>query len=180
MHIEFSAKNYKLTEANKEFILHRLKKIERFFSEGEAVQVKVILKTNKYRHESEVLVFDEGEWLTAKAESEDMEESIIQAIDHLQTQLKKLKKKLKEKKRREAHREPEWEIPPSRPRKTAGMPVERLRRADTPSMTFDQALRSLKRSDAGFLVFRNSEDDRLCILTSGREGSFSVLDVEAR
>jgi len=178
MRVEFSAKNYKLTEAMKEFILHRLKKIERFFAEDEAVQVKVLLKTNKYRHESEVLVFDEGEWLTAKAESEEMEESVIQAIDHLQTQLKKLKKKLKERKRREAHREPEWEAPPPRPRKAGGVSVERLRRSDVPSMTLDEALRRLRRADAGFWVYRDAEDDRLRILAFGREGTVTVIDVE--
>jgi len=49
-----------------------------------------------------------------------MEESIVQCIDHLQTQLKKTKKKLKERKRREAHQhEAEWTAAPA-PKRRAG------------------------------------------------------------
>jgi len=182
MNVEFAAKHYELTDAVRDFVLHRLKKIERFFGEGEEVQVRVVLKASRYRHEAEVLVFDAGEWLTAKSETGEMEESIVQSIDHLQTQLKKMKKKLKERKRREAHQhEAEWTAPPTPKRRGgAGSSVELLRRADVPPMPLEEALLRLKRTAAGFLIYRDVEDDRIRILTAGREGTVRIIDIETR
>jgi putative sigma-54 modulation protein len=182
MNVEFAAKHYELTDAVRDFVLRRLKKIERFFGEEEEVQVRVVLKSSRYRHEAEVLVFDEGEWLTAKSETEEMEESIVQSIDHLQTQLKKMKKKLKERKRREAHQhEAEWTAPPKpKRRRGAGVSVEHLRRSDIPPMPLEEALLRLKRAPAGFLLYRDVEDDRIRILTVGREGAVRVIDIETR
>jgi putative sigma-54 modulation protein len=182
MNVEFASKHYELTDAVRTFALRRLKKIERFFGEEEQVQVRVVLKASRYRYEAEVLVFDEGEWLTAKSETGEMEESIVQCIDHLQTQLKKLKKKLKERKRREAHQhEAEWTEPPApKGRRRAEASVERLRRSDVPPMQLEEALLRLKRATAGFLIYRDVEDDRIRILTIGRGGAVRVIDIETQ
>ena len=181
MNIEFVAKHFQLTDALREFVIHRLKKIERFFGEEEEVQVRVVLKSTRYRNEAEILVFDAGEWLTAKSEGAEMEESIVQCVDHLQTQLKKLKKKLKEKKRREAHHhEAEWAEPPAaRRRGGAQTTMERLRRSDLPPMSLEEALLRLKRTTSGFVIFRDVEDDRILILsTGGRGGGTRLIDIE--
>jgi len=182
MNIEFVAKHFQLTDALREFVIHRLKKIERFFGDEEEVQVRVVLKSTRYRHEAEILVFDAGEWLTAKSESAEMEESIVQCVDHLQTQLKKLKKKLKEKKRREAHQhEAEWAEPPAarRRRPGSGTTLDRLGRSDLPTMSLEEALLRLKRTPSGFVIYRDAEDDRILILaTGGRGGGTRLIDIE--
>ena len=162
-------------------MLNRLKKIERLFGEEEEVQTRVVLKSTRYRHEAEILVFDAGEWLTAKAETAEMEDSIVQCVDHLQTQLKKLKKKLKEKKRREAHHhEAEWAEPPAKRRRGGSeTTLDRLRRTDLPPMSIEEAMLRLKRTPSGFVIFRDLEDDRILILcTGGRGGGPRLIDIE--
>ena len=178
MQIEYSHKGYTLTQSLKEFISAHLHKVQRFFGDDE-VRVKVVLKASKFRHESEISVHHEGEWLQARAEGEDMEEVVLRTIDHLQTQLKKMKKKLKEKKRREAHRDAESSeaVPPAR-RPASGPRVIHIGKADIPAMTEEEALANLGRRTAGFVVFRDIEDDRIRILASRSRGGPVLYDIE--
>jgi putative sigma-54 modulation protein len=178
MQIEYSHKGYTLTEGLREFIAAHLHKVQRFFGDEE-VRVKVLLKANKHRHESEISIHHEGEWLQARAEGEDMEEVVLRTIDHLQTQLKKTKKKLKEKKRREAQRGAEW-IEPSTPRRraAAGPRVERLGKADIPPMTEAEALARLARPGAAFVLYRDLADDRVRLLAERPRGGSVLYDLE--
>ncbi len=177
MQIEYSHKGTTLTESLKEFVAAHLQKIQRFFGDDE-IRVKVLLKTSKFRHESEISIQHEGEWLQARADGEEMEEVVLRTIDHLQTQLKKKKKKLKMKKRREAQREPDWTAP-AKPRTAAGPRVILLGKTDIPPMTGEEALERLKRSGAaGFVVFRDLDDDRVRILASRSRGGPVLYDIE--
>ena len=180
MQIEYSHKGYKLTESLKEFISTHLHKIQRFYGDDE-FRVKVLLKASKFRHESEISIHHEGEWLQARAEGAEMEEVVLRTIDHLQTQLIKAKKKLKEKKRREAHRDAE-RTPEAAPRRRAGGAprVERLSKADLPAMTEDEALERLKRPGTAFVIFRDAEDDRVRVLTTRPRGGPVLFDIEER
>ena len=180
MQIEYSHKGYTLTASLKEFITAHLHKVQRFFGDDE-VRVKVLLKANKFRHESEISIHDDGEWLQARAEGSEMEEVILRTIDHLQTQLKKTKKKLKEKKRREAHRVAEWTAePPAKSRPTGAPRVERLGKSDIPAMTEEEALARLKRPGTGFVIFRDAEDDRVRVLSTRPRGGPVLIDIEER
>ena len=180
MQIEYSHKGYKLTESLKEFISTHLHKVQRFFGDEE-VRVKVLLKASKFRHESEISIHHEGEWLQARAEGAEMEEVVLRTIDHLQTQLIKAKKKLKEKKRREAHRDADWiAAPPSKRRAAAGPRVEHLGKADIPIMTEEEALARLERPGTAFVIFRNMEDDRVRILAVRPRGGPVLFDIEER
>jgi ribosomal subunit interface protein len=177
MQIEYSHKGYTLTESLKEFISAHLHKVQRFFGDDE-VRVKVLLKASKFRHESEISIHHEGEWLQARAEGEEMEEVVLRTIDHLQIQLKKKKKKLKEKKRREAHRVADWPPEPAAKRRApAGPRIERLGKADIPAMTEEDALARLARPGSGFVVFRDLEDDRVRVLASRARGGPILYDI---
>lgn len=179
MQIEYSHKGYTLTESLKEFISAHLHKVQRFYGDDE-VRVKVLLKASKFRHESEISLHHEGEWLQARAEGGEMEEVVLRCIDHLQTQLKKTKKKLKEKKRREAHRDADWAAEPPAPKRRApaGPRMERLGKADIPAMTLEEALARLARPGAGFVVFRDLDADRVRILASRSRGGPVLYDIE--
>jgi len=47
-------------------------------------------------------------------------------------------------------------------------------------MPLEEALLRLKKTPAGFLIYRDVEDDRIRILTTGREGGVRVIDIETR
>ncbi len=95
MNIEITARHFDLTPELREHIEKEVNGLTRYFEN--IISSEVILDVEKYRQTAEVKTKVYREVITAKADTNDMYQSIEQAISKVKKQLKKYKGKLKDK-----------------------------------------------------------------------------------
>jgi putative sigma-54 modulation protein len=95
MNIEITARHFDLTPELKEHIDKEVNGLTRYFEN--IISSEVILDVEKYRQSAEIKVRVYRENITGKADTDDMYQSIEQAIGKVKKQLKKYKGKLKDK-----------------------------------------------------------------------------------
>lgn len=163
MEIEFSSKNYEVSENLKNFTEKRINKLQKFFSE-ENFQTKVLLRYSKYIYESEISVLHDGEWIKAKAKANEVEHSIIQSVDHLKIQLMKKIKKQKQKKRWEAHHNKaiKIEIPEKLPEKR--FIRRRLNQIEVETLSESEAMDKFDPSKRTFMLFKDTLTETLKLI----------------
>lgn len=163
MEIEFSSKNYEISENLKSFTEKRINKLQKFFNE-EDFQVKVLLRGSKYIYESEISVLHDGEWIKAKAKANEVEHSIIQTVDHLKIQLMKKIKKQKQKRRWEAHHKKEIKI--EIPEKFSEKRFIRrgLNQIEVETISEVEAMDKFDPSKKAFILFKDTLTDTLKLI----------------
>ncbi len=95
MNIEITARHFDLTPELREHIEKEINGLTRYFENIIASQV--ILDVEKYRQTVEIKAKVYREVITGKADTDDMYQSIEQAVGKVKKQLKKYKGKLKDK-----------------------------------------------------------------------------------
>lgn len=175
MIIEFSTKNYELSENLKTFTEKRMQKLQKFFSD-EDWQAKVLLRGSKHIYETEISVLHNGEWVKAKAKGNQMEHSIIQTVDHLRIQLNKKLKKLKEKKRWEAHHGKELKIESSLEVPERRFLRRNLNQVEIETLSEEDALKKFDPQKRPFLIFKDLTSETLKILYEEKERKV-ILDL---
>lgn len=163
MMIEFSTKNFDLSENLKTFTEKRMQKLQKFFQD-EDWQAKVLLRGSKHLYETEISILHNGEWVKAKAKGNQIENSIIQTVDHLRTQLAKKTKKLKEKKRWEAHRKKEMNIERELARVERKFIRRDLNQLDIETLSEEEAIAKFDPQKKPFLLFKDIASDTLKIV----------------
>lgn len=168
MIIEFSTKNFDLSENLKNFTEKRMQKLQKFFQD-EDWQAKILLRGSKHLFETEIAILHNGEWVKAKAKGNQMEHSIIQTVDHLKTQLAKKIKKLKEKKRWEAHHKKEMNIEKELSRIERKFLRRNLNQVDIETLSEEEAISKFDPQRKPFLLFKDISDDTLKIIYEEKE-----------
>ena len=87
MEIIVSARHMDVTESMRDEVESRLHKIAEKYSK--LTKAEVVMSSNKGRHEAEIVLHGKQINLDAKAETENMYESIHQAADKMERQLEK-------------------------------------------------------------------------------------------
>jgi len=94
MNIEITARHFDLTPELKAYIEKEVNGLTRYFEN--IISSEVILDVEKYRQTAEIKVKVYRDNITGKANTDDMYQSIEQAIGKVKKQLKKYKGKLKD------------------------------------------------------------------------------------
>ncbi len=95
MNIEITARHFDLTPELREYIEKEINGLTRYFEN--IIASEVILDVEKYRQTVEIKAKVYREVITGKADTDDMYQSIEQAVGKVKKQLKKYKGKLKDK-----------------------------------------------------------------------------------
>lgn len=93
MNLHFNFRNIKPTEALKEHLSDKAKKIEKYVSYP--IEVHFFLKLEKAFHIAEIAIHAEHRELIAMASSKDLYDSIDMSVNKLQSQLRKEREKRK-------------------------------------------------------------------------------------
>ena len=98
MQVEFTGRQFDISESLKSFTHERLEKTKKYLEHID--RVNVILSVEKYRQIAEISV--QNKWITLNGveETSDMYSSINLVLDKIEKQAKRQKNKLIEKKRR--------------------------------------------------------------------------------
>lgn len=176
MKIEYTGRNFTVSPAIKKHINQNFKKIDTVLNG--ANRAHVILSIGKHhRHVAEIVVHWHDRSLTSKADTTDMYVSASQAIDKLHKQAVRVKGKIIDRK----HHAPAVKtvapspIPPVEPEKEAPR-VIRSRRYSIKPMTPEEAMMRVSESADQFLVFRDSETERVGVIYKRKDGNFGLIE----
>ncbi len=180
MNIEFTARQYRLSEEIKEYAEKKLTKLEPFVEEP--VDVHLIFETEKLREIAEIHVSHRFGHLQASESTDDMRDSVLAVIETVTKQARRSKKKFLDKRRRSQRQMEDngWpmevlegdSLAATSPRviKTTNLPIK--------PMSVEQASVALDESKNDFFVFLDSSTDKVSVLVRRKDNNFGLIAPE--
>jgi len=182
MDFEYTGRHIDVTPALRAHVEEHFGKIESLFENATTARAHVIIDVVKNRHIAEILFHWREHTLTAKDTNADMYQALTRCIDKIEKQAVKLKKKIIERKQDAV---PLSAVAPdTSPADTgtaAAGAAERqpriiaARRYKVKPMTAEEAVMSLADDGDQFVVFRDSDTDRLSVLYKRKDGNYGLI-----
>ena len=178
MDFEYTGRHVDVTPAIRAHVEEHFKKIEHIFTDTTA-RAHIIIEVEKNRHMGEVLLHWREHTLTARDANADMYAALTRAIAKLEKQALKLKKKLIDRKQAampassvapQPDGAPELEASPRAPR------IVNARRYNVKPMTAEEAALALSDAADQFLVFRDSDTERVGVIYKRKDGNYGLIE----
>ncbi len=185
MATEISGRNYELTPKIRKMLETKLAKVEeRLFDD--VIDVRCVLQVEKYRNICEILIVGKEHDVKAVQESgESMEEAINAAIDHVKRQAQKNRNKIRDHHRnRGSERVTDWTVQvlePGKLRHTNDHNAPRIIKTNTlpiRAMSIEDAALRLDDSKNEFIVFRDTDTDRVSVMYKRRDNNLGLIAPE--
>lgn len=183
MDFEYTGRHVDVTPAIRAHVEEHFGKLDTLFENSTTARAHVIIDVVKNRHIAEILLHWREHTLTARDTNADMYQALTRCVDKIEKQALKLKKKLIERKQSgvplsavapqgvgdaEAEAEAERAAP-------AGPRIIAARRYRVKPMTPEEAVMSLAADGDQFVVFRDSDSDRLSVLYKRKDGNYGLI-----
>jgi putative sigma-54 modulation protein len=188
--IRVTGRHVSVTEAMKEYCRRKVATLHLDYPK--IIEVQVILDVQKYRHQAEVILHCSNHiTIEARSESNDMYGSIDQVVDRVARQMRKCKTRLMRNHRpRRQLRQPDrivrwdWIDVVAEFSDDGEAPVEEeavreiVHREKQPvkPMSPDEAILQMELSPKQFLVFLNSQTDKVNVLYRRKKGDFGLIE----
>jgi putative sigma-54 modulation protein len=175
MKFEYTGRHIDVTPALRSHVETHFDRIAHLFN-GKPAKAHVIIEVERGRHRSEIVLNWRNDVLTATTSNSDMYQSLSQTIDKIEKQALKLKNKVIDKSHRAKRatsivpNPTEVKPEPARPR------VIRSRRYAVKPVTVDEAAMLLAEERDGFLVFRNSENQKISVIHTRKDGNLGLIE----
>jgi len=180
MDFEYTGRHIDVTPALRAHVEEHFGKIGHLFENASTAHAHVIIDVVKNRHIAEILLHWREHTLTAKDTNADMYQALTRCIDKIEKQAVRLKKKIIDR-RQDAvplsavAPEPVPETAaPEAPERRQGRIIA-ARRYRVKPMTAEEAVMSLAEDGDQFVVFRDSDTDRLSVLYKRKDGNYGLI-----
>lgn len=185
MKVTYTGRNQQFTPAQQRKLDAKFSKLAKLLDrrEGER-ETHVILTAERHRQQAEITVHLHDRPLVGVAASTEQLTAILSAVDKLEKQVLKLRTKWRDTKRSPKQawvEEALVELPGPVAAEIQGDlgPEKRVfrvnRHANRKPMTLEEALLEMER-DLDYLVYRDSDTDRLSVLLRRRDGHFDLIE----
>jgi putative sigma-54 modulation protein len=185
MDFEYTGRHVDVTPALRAHVEEHFGKIESIFENATTARAHVIIDVVKNRHIAEILLHWREHTLTAKDTNADMYRALTRCVDKIEKQALKLKKKMIERKQDATPLSavaPDTSPEPESAAESAADGGERrqgriiaARRYRVKPMTPEEAVMSLAEDGDQFVVFRDSDTDRLSVLYKRKDGNYGLI-----
>jgi putative sigma-54 modulation protein len=175
MKFEYTGRHVDVTPALRRHVEEHFSKIDAIFNDTTAA-AHVIIEVAKNRHKGEIVLHWRGETLTAIDVNADMYQALTRAIAKIEKQAVKLKKKLID--RRQSARPLSTLAPDDGRVEATPRPAGRIinaRRYSVKPMTAEEAALALSDDDNQFLVFRDSDTQRVGVIYKRTDGNYGLI-----
>jgi putative sigma-54 modulation protein len=188
--IRVTGRHVSVTEAMKEYCRRKVATLHLDYPK--IIEAQVILDVQKYRHQAEVILHCSNHiTIEATAVSNDMYASIDQVVDRVARQMRKCKTRLMKNHRPKRLRLPEnrivrwdWIDAAAEFAENGGAPVEEeavreivhREKQSVKPMSPDEAVLQMELSPKQFLVFLNSQTDKVNVLYRRKKGDFGLIE----
>ena len=176
MKYTYTCKKVSLNDSIKDYAEKKISKLDRYFGD-ENTSANVTFSVEKNHLCSvELTIRGSGTLLRAQTEAPDgdMRGAVDAAVGYIERQILKNKTRLAKKLRSEG-------FPPPAPvddfsvAEEKEFPIIRTKRFAVKPMSAEEAILQMNLLDHNFFVFRNSEDDSLCIVYKRKSGGYGLI-----
>ncbi|MBN1326982.1 MAG: ribosome-associated translation inhibitor RaiA [Candidatus Cloacimonetes bacterium] len=171
MEITITARHFELTNAIRDHIEHETGRLEKYFDH--IINTHFILSLDNNRNNVEMIIHIPKNNLKSEASSADMYMAIDEAIEKMETQVKKLKGKWTnhQKKSLNSHFVYANLIERGETKKTV-----KTKRILAEVMTVQEALNRFEEIEDPYYIFKNIETDRINVLVKKDQEHFKLLE----
>lgn len=175
MNVTYTTRGFELTDQIRKFSEDKLRKIE---SLDDLIDVTLNLEHARHMFRAELLVHNRSARFNAIETTPDVFKSINAVIDKIQKQVKRHKEKRIGRKRMAPSRTTDL-IARMAGTETIVMPrIIRARKQDVKPMSQEEAVLQMETGRHSFLVYRDTETDRITILFRRKDGHYGLVDSE--
>jgi putative sigma-54 modulation protein len=175
MKLEYTGRHIEVTPALRSHVEEHFKRIDHLFN-GKPAKAHVIIEVERGRHRSEIIVKWRNDVLTATTSVSDMYKSLSQSIDKIEKQALRLKNKVIDKshraKKASAIVQKNVEVKPA----PTSARIIKTRRYAVKPVTADEAALMLADDSNNFLVFRNSESQKIAVIHKRKDGNYGLIE----
>ena len=175
MKFEYTGRHIDVTPALRTHVENHFERISHLFN-GKPAKAHVIIEVERGRHRSEIVLNWRNDVLTATTSNSDMYLSLSQTIDKIEKQALKLKNKVIDKSHRSKRATEIVQDPADVSPTPTGPRVIRSRRYAVKPVTVDEAALMLSDQRDGFLVFRNSENQKISVIHTRKDGNYGLIE----
>ncbi|HYY93801.1 MAG TPA: ribosome-associated translation inhibitor RaiA [Pyrinomonadaceae bacterium] len=181
MEFEYTGRHVDVTPALRAHVEEHFGKIDHLFPRSTTARAHVIIDVVKNRHIAEILLHWREHTLTAKDTNADMYQALTRCIDKIEKQAVKLKKKIIERKQDAVPLSAVAPDTTAAAGAAAAPALERqpriiaARRYKVKPMTAEEAVMTLAEDGDQFVVFRDSDTDRLSVLYKRKDGNYGLI-----
>lgn len=176
MNTAFHFKNFEPSPGLREYALKRFEKLSKYMTNADEAEVVVTLMVEKTRQIVDVVINADFLHISAHERSEDMYSTVDMITDKLESQIRKIREKMKDRRKQVAS--------PVRmdvvsftdtPEGKVHSIVEADKYSPKP-MGVEEAAEQLKTMDYEFLVFLNSDTERVNVIYKLKNGDYGLID----
>ena len=179
MDFEYTGRHIDVTPALRTHVEEHFGKIGHLFENSTTARAHVIMDVVKNRHIAEILLHWREHTLTAKDTNADMYQALTRCIDKIEKQALKLRKKIIERRQSGVPLSsvaPDTTAPPAADDGAGARPrIIAARRYKVKPMTAEEAVMMLAEDGDQFVVFRDSETERLSVLYKRKDGNYGLI-----
>jgi len=176
MEFEFTGRHVEITPAIQRLARKELEKLGRILDSA-PMRAHVILTSEKYRQCTEIIVYWRDSVFAGQAENNDLNQSISAAAGRVQKQVLRLKEKFKSKKRKRVARGAVSESAGPAETTLASPRIIPARRYRVKPMTPEEAATLVQDSPDQFIVFRDSETNKVGVLYKRKDRNFGLIEL---
>jgi putative sigma-54 modulation protein len=177
MAVECTGRNVEVTPSLRELAEERTQRLERHL--GGPASVRVVLSHEKHRFGAEIIATHRRRRWKAQEEMADPRAAVALAFEKIDAQAKRDSEKRRDRK----HRAPgdAWRMDVlsgsalAAPAGTDGDRIVRTDRLPIKPMSVEEAALRIESSRQEFLVFRDSSNEKICVLYKRRDGDFGLI-----
>lgn len=174
MKFEYTGRHIEVTPALRSHVEEHFNRLKHLF-DGQAINAHIIIEVEKGRHRSEIIVKWRNDVLAANSTLADMYQSLSKTIDKIEKQALKIKTKIIDKHHKA--KKVSTITPPTEDLKpTPDSPkIVNARKYAVKPMTAEEAVFRLNDEENQFLVFRNSENERVSVIYRRKDGNYGLI-----
>jgi len=176
MRYDFTGRHIEVTPAIVAHTREHLDKLDRVLDRAPA-NAHVILTVEKHRHVAEIIITCRDQQFASMFACLDMYQSVTRASDKIHKQVLKLKEKYRTRNKNSPSTasigtEPDTPIAPT----AQPARIIRSRRYQVKPMTPEEAVDMVLDSRDQFVVFRNSENERIGVVYKRKDGNYGLIE----
>jgi len=169
MKTNFVLRKYDLSDKQKEMIMKKMKRFDRFFPEDTEV---IITLYKEGSHEvAELTIYDSGTFYRAEQKAQDAISAIDSAVDVIEGQIRKFKTKLEKRLRAGAFDAIDTDI-----QAEDELKITNIKKFIYKPISPEEAVLQMNLLGHRFYVFKNDENDKICVVYKRDNGGYGLIE----
>ncbi len=173
MNIQITGKNLEVSEALKDMVNKKIRKLDRYFEPS--TEASVVLSTQRARHIVEITIPFDGVILRGEEATDDMYTSIEGVVHKLEKQIHRHRTRLEKRLRGGAFRDdvPDESLHEEAP---TNLNVVRTKKFPVKPLDVEEAALQMQLLGHDFFVFTNADSGEVNVLYRRKDGQFGLIE----